>query len=158
MDQQENPDKLLEFEQEIFLDPVPKGTRLLNWIIDLIFLYVVNILFYRWLIGYIVLNDMDAEGFHVFNRGFDGYFARYIVWVMLILLYFTIFEGASKGRSIGKLMTGTVAVREDGSPVSWMTAFLRSCCRIIPFEPFSGFGGALWHDHLTGTIVVKKKK
>ena len=74
-----------------------------------------------------------------------------IVWIA----YYTLVEGASKGRSLGKLITRTKAVTDDGGPLTWKLAFKRSLCRLIPFEPFSGFGGHPWHDTITKTCVVK---
>lgn len=69
--------------------------------------------------------------------------------------YYTLCEGASKGRTLGKLVTRTKVVTEDGEPISWNLAFKRSLCRIIPFETLSGFGGNPWHDSMTKTCVVK---
>jgi uncharacterized RDD family membrane protein YckC len=65
-------------------------------------------------------------------------------------------RGITKGRSLGKWITGTVAVRLDGNTINWKDAFLRSLSRIVPFEPFSALGYAPWHDKWTETTVVKK--
>jgi hypothetical protein len=40
--------------------------------------------------------------------------------------------------------------------LTFKDALLRSLCRLIPFEVFSGFG-VPWHDSLTNTMVVKKR-
>jgi uncharacterized RDD family membrane protein YckC len=61
-----------------------------------------------------------------------------------------------RGQTLGKLFTGTRAIRTDGEELTFKDALLRSLCRLIPFEVFSGFG-VPWHDSLTITMVVKKR-
>jgi len=70
--------------------------------------------------------------------------------------YFTFMEGATGGKSIGKIITRSKAVKEDGTSITWNDALLRSLSRIVPFEPFSAFGGQPWHDRWTNTKVVRK--
>ncbi|HJT74234.1 MAG TPA: RDD family protein [Chitinophaga sp.] len=72
------------------------------------------------------------------------------------MLYYVVAEAVFKGQTLGKLITGTRAVRLDGSPVTWKDALLRTLCRIVPFEVFSGFDTITWHDKWTGTRVVRK--
>jgi uncharacterized RDD family membrane protein YckC len=67
-------------------------------------------------------------------------------------------EGSAKGKTLGKLITGTRALKMDGGNLTWKVAFMRSLCRIVPFEAFSAFGGNPWHDRWTDTIVVKERK
>ena len=78
-----------------------------------------------------------------------GYF-NYVV-------YYTLCEKLFKGKTLGKLITGTRAVRLDGTELSFKDSLLRSLCRIVPFEAFSAFGGHPWHDTWTGTMVIKSK-
>jgi uncharacterized RDD family membrane protein YckC len=61
------------------------------------------------------------------------------------------------GRTLGKLITGSKAVREDGTSLTWKDACLRSLSRMVPFEPFSALGGAPWHDRWTKTTVVRTR-
>ena len=63
-----------------------------------------------------------------------------------------------KGRSIGKFITGTKAVNADGSDMRVETILLRSLSRVVPFEPFSAFGGHPWHDKWTRTHVIDVRK
>jgi hypothetical protein len=55
------------------------------------------------------------------------------------------------------MITGTKAVNHDGSNISAKTAFLRTLCRLVPFEPFSAFG-IPWHDSWTHTHVIDVKQ
>jgi uncharacterized RDD family membrane protein YckC len=82
----------------------------------------------------------------------------YLISFLTFLAYYTLFEAATKGRTIGKLITGTVAVKDDGTALTFKEALLRSLCRMIPFEPFSAFGGRPWHDTITHTMVIKKPR
>jgi|SRR5688572_15761038 uncharacterized RDD family membrane protein YckC len=85
-----------------------------------------------------------------------------VFWLALIigelnyLLYYTICEKSFKGYTLGKLLTGTRAIRNDGGELTFKDAFLRSLSRLVPFEAFSGFGTP-WHDTWTKTTVIKAR-
>lgn len=79
----------------------------------------------------------------------------YPVAIFNYAVYYTLMEKLFKGKTIGKFITGTRAIRTDGNELSFRDALLRSLCRLIPFEVFSGFG-VPWHDSFTHTMVVKK--
>jgi len=71
-------------------------------------------------------------------------------------MYYTILE-ATTGKTIGKMITGTKVTNDDFSKPSLGSAFKRSLCRLIPFEPLSFFGSSSpsgWHDTITDTWVV----
>ena len=68
-----------------------------------------------------------------------------------------LFEKLFKGYTVGKLITGTRAIREDGKELTFKNAILRSLSRMVPFEPFSAFGGSPWHDRWTKTRVIKSR-
>ena len=66
---------------------------------------------------------------------------------------------AWSGQTLGKLLTGTRAVRMDGSELALWKALQRTLARQIPFEPFSYLGAgerpAGWHDSLSKTRVIR---
>ena len=78
----------------------------------------------------------------------------YIVGIFNYIIYYTLLEKLLKGKTVGKFITGTKAIRNDGGGLTFKDALLRSLCRLVPFEVFSGFG-ILWHDSWTNTMVVK---
>jgi uncharacterized RDD family membrane protein YckC len=133
-------DLLTDVETEINQEPAPTSIRFANYLIDLVVFYVLNILvslaFTSWL---------RSEGRPMI----------YLTSYCLYIAYFTLIEGATGGRTVGKFITGTKAVKEDGETITWNDALLRSLSRIVPFEPFSAFGGYPWHDRWTHTKVVK---
>jgi len=87
----------------------------------------------------------------------DIYVLGYLVAIFNYLIYYTICEKGFKGYTLGKLITGTRAIRQDGGELSFKDALLRSLSRMVPFEVFSGFGGHPWHDTWTKTMVIKSR-
>jgi uncharacterized RDD family membrane protein YckC len=154
--EQSTPDLLQEFEQTIDLTPVSPGLRFLNYLIDIIafyaFSFVVGMLFASVVITTTYNNRVSAEN--------GAYLQLYLLlgWILIVVAYYTLFEFFAKGRTLGKMVTGTVAVREDGSNLTFKDAFLRTLCRFIPFEIFSAFGYRPWHDSITRTLVIKKPR
>jgi uncharacterized RDD family membrane protein YckC len=61
-------------------------------------------------------------------------------------------------RTPGKWVFGTVVVNESGGKPSFGRVLKRTFSRFIPFEPFSFFGERGWHDSLSDTLVVRKRK
>jgi uncharacterized RDD family membrane protein YckC len=148
-------------EEDIFqFEEASTGQRFLNMLIDgllmnfgLSFLtggivgYLLGVLFPDFAIS--LFADEDSSG---------------ALWFGIILAYFndivyyTFCEKVFKGYTLGKLITGTRAIRTDGGELTLKNAFLRTVCRLVPFEPFSiWFGDGLWHDRWTKTMVIKTR-
>ena len=140
---------------ELQRQPAATGARFANYLIDMIAYYAV-FLATMLLLGVLAAVAGASEGLSEFLDSIPGKLFLYLIAFGLLVTFFTVIEGASKGRSLGKLITGTVAIRDDGATITWKDAFMRSLCRIIPFEMFSGLSGYPWHDKLSKTIVVKK--
>lgn len=87
----------------------------------------------------------------------DLYLIGYLIGVVNYLIYYTICEKGFRGYTLGKAITGTRAIREDGGELTLKDAFLRTVSRIVPFEVLSGFGGHPWHDTWTKTMVIKSR-
>jgi len=79
----------------------------------------------------------------------------YSIVIFNIITIYTITEGATKGRTLGKLITKTRAVNYDLAPITWKDAFIRSLVRLAPFDPISGLSGMPWHDKWSKTYVVR---
>lgn len=85
----------------------------------------------------------------------------YVLAIGLMLLYYISMEGVF-GFTVGKLVTGTRVVNEQGGRPNWGQIVGRSFSRLIPFEPFSlllANDGECrgWHDSLAKTYVVRKR-
>lgn len=79
-----------------------------------------------------------------------------LLFILIHIIYYVFTEGLF-GRSVGKLITGTVVVDENGLKPTFDIILKRSLCRIIPFDGLSFFGSRGWHDSLSDTYVVNKK-
>ena len=152
----EQETSLLDIENEIYAEPASTGQRFANHIIDLIIFYIVLFAVGTMIgLGYVASNtNFDSRGSSLTGSKFVDYILIYSIYILL----YTLFEGASKGRTIGKWITGTKAVTQSGADITWDDAFKRSLSRIVPFEPFSAFGGNPWHDRWTHTKVIKLRK
>jgi uncharacterized RDD family membrane protein YckC len=139
-------------EQDILVDLQPRlvhantGKRLANYFIDLVIFYL---LFFVGALALFVASPDTAEG---------SSDTANTLWLRLFAmltygLYMGLLEGVFKGRTVGKFITGTKVVNEDGSPISFSTALARGFCRIVPFEPLSAFGNP-WHDKWNKTYVI----
>ncbi|WDF60246.1 RDD family protein [Flavobacterium sp. KACC 22758] len=130
------------------------GARFLNYIIDLfafIILFVITALFLGILIGL----GFTQIGVWMDNMGDFGW---NVIAILISLIYYLMMEGLFS-RSIGKFITGTIVVDENGQKPDFGTIFKRNLCRFIPFDAFTFLGGSRgWHDSISHTYVVNKKE
>ena len=129
------------------------GKRLANYLIDLLFFYAFIVIFgVAWaLISPETIDSLDSSpGLGLFDR---------LITLILYALFMFGQEALTKGRSLGKLITGTKAVNLDGSNISTTTALARGFSRAVPFCAFSAFGDPCnpWQDKWTDTMVIDKK-
>lgn len=136
---QTQPDLLDEFNMNLIQAGL--GTRFLNLVIDTIAFYV--------LIAMLIAVD------RVFASLIDAPFVPYLAFAF----YLSMMEAMFKGKTFGKLITGTRAVREDGRRITVSDAFGRGFSRLVPFEALSAFGSPChpWHDRWTRTYVIDVK-
>lgn len=132
------------------------GKRLLNAFIDIIGYYLL-LLFITIPISLFSTSLFEPDEYG--NTPIDGIGWNIAVYV-LYLVYYILFEGITGGRTLGKLITGTKAIREDGSNMGWGTVIKRNLIRFVPFEIFSYFGTPCqpWHDSWSDTMVIDVKK
>ncbi|QHS62505.1 RDD family protein [Chitinophaga agri] len=128
-----------------------KSDRFVNYFIDSLACNGISGMF----MFSMVVTKMSSDAGDV-DAAFSGMGFSWLIYYGISVVYYTLFEFGNGGRTLGKLVTRTHAVREDVSPLTLQDAFLRSLCRLIPFEVFSGFGDRPWHDTITKTIVIKK--
>lgn len=143
------------FSDHYELQQASSGKRLTNYIIDLISFNI-----FMYLISY-VLVEVSYELFVlIYGDGSDPFnVVGRLITLLLYGMYMGLIEAAFRGRSLGKLITGTIAVNEDGSRVTGNTALLRGLSRAVPFNAFSALGDPCypWHDRWTKTYVVEAK-
>jgi uncharacterized RDD family membrane protein YckC len=115
---------------ETNLEMASSGKRFGNYIIDLICFYVV------FFVGFILIAIVSpgvAESVDDDSAGTD--LLLRLIGTVFYGVFMGVLEGIFKGKTLGKVITGTRAVNEDGTPLSFGTAFQRGLIRIIPFNP-----------------------
>jgi uncharacterized RDD family membrane protein YckC len=135
------------------------GQRFINYIIDnLLMNYGLSYLTGS-LVGILLVAISPEFASDLFSNqnSWNILLLGYIIAIFNYIFYYTLCEKLFKGYTLGKLITGTRAVKDDGSELSFKDAILRSLSRLVPFEAFSGFGGHPWHDQWTNTMVIKTR-
>lgn len=132
-------------------------TRFYNLIIDSIFLFTLNYCI-GMIIGllYVLTNSMFILKL---IYSLEDKLINWMFGAVTMILYYFLFEYFSKGRTIGKLITGTCVVDINGLTPSRWEFFTRTLSRIVPFEAFSFLSSVDrgWHDRWSDTAVVQWK-
>jgi len=138
-------------------DYATKEQRCINFIIDNLVMrftlaYATGILF-----TYIIRSAFPAFADLLFAE--DSILALLVATYMIsrvnYAIYYSLCEKYFNGYTLGKLITRTRAIRQDGDELTWKNAIHRSFSRFLPFEFLSGFSNKPWHDSWTGTTVIK---
>jgi uncharacterized RDD family membrane protein YckC len=133
-----------------------KGQRFLNFSIDLVFLYIIILS-----IGTTIILMAEAAGKFAISAWVETMSdIEIVLYSLLIMLFYYSLTEIYFSRTIAQLLTKTVVVNRDGLKPDIKTFLLRSLCRFIPLDPFSFLGSYPrgWHDVLSDTYVVKKKR
>ncbi|MDJ1470528.1 RDD family protein [Xanthocytophaga flava] len=141
-----------EFVRQV-ITPTTWGKRLANYIIDFILSYIIAVIV-MIIIGVVwgALIDEDIiSNIDEINSLVD----RLITFFFQITCYYIPLEYFS-GKTIGKMITRTKVVTEEGEKPDFGTIVGRNCVRIISFEVFSFLSETPvgWHDKASGTMVV----
>ncbi|MRX37799.1 RDD family protein [Flavobacterium sp. LC2016-23] len=128
--------------------------RFFNCIIDFVFILITI-----FIITLFVIITGNIFRWDIYRRWEEtlahlGFVGTYLSFA---IIYYFIFESLS-GRTLGKIMTGSIIINEFGVKPGVAVIFKRTLCRFIPFEALSFLGesGRMWHDSLSNTYVVEK--
>ena len=155
-----------ESEQHLFSESdvfqyqnASSGQRFLNFLIDNLFMTYGLGYLTGSLVGYLLASFFPEFAVSLFSdpESMDVLIFGVILAYFNYIVYYTFCEKLFRGYTLGKLITGTRAVRINGEELSFKDTFLRSLSRIVPFEAFSGFGENPWHDQWTKTMVIKSR-
>lgn len=132
------------------------GKRFCNYFLDLLGIYCLSYPF--WYIAGVILSLLGMEDVINMLVEFEENGGNFLLGIPLFIFYYYIFESIFK-KTPAKFITRTKILNLNGSKPTKGKIFIRSLCRIIPFEPISGFGSVHdvwygWHDNLSGTMVV----
>ena len=123
-----------------------KGQRFANLMLDYVG-FMIFAMFFGVVIAFVWPDLLETD-----NPIFDRLFGWFIM-----IGYYVVLEGIT-GRTLGKLITGTMVVDEETDERPTVMQIVgRSFSRLVPFEPFSFLGHEPtgWHDRWSGTRVVR---
>ncbi|HEY4289480.1 MAG TPA: RDD family protein [Puia sp.] len=143
-----SPQQDLLGDLAVNLQQASRGKRFANYLIDLVVFYVFMIL----VLGILATQGMtDLTDNRIIDR---------LITLICYGIFMGLYEGICKGKTLGKLITRTRAVNEDGSRISFKTGFLRGLSRAVPFEAFTAFSDPSypWHDRWTHTYVIDETR
>jgi uncharacterized RDD family membrane protein YckC len=146
------------FEEGEFVEynEASTGQRFVNYIIDYLFMAFAVSFATTYLLVQFLMATSPEIAYDLFAE--TNVLATYLIAIINHLLYFTFCEKVFRGHTLGKLVSGTRVIREDGEELRFKDAFLRSLSRLVPFEAFSiWFGEGMWHDRWTKTKVIKTR-
>ena len=138
------------------LPPASLGTRMVSGLIDVVVTVVLTIaIAFVYLLA---VAGTDAALVHVAMVG---------TIITIFLVWPTTWETLTRGRSPGKFAMGLRTVRDDGGPISFQHAFIRSLIGYVEIYAFAGgpaFLAAMMStrgkrlgDYAAGTYVVRER-
>ncbi len=139
------------------LRPASFATRLLAYLLDLVLLLIL-LAGMVWLVLELVVDGLDEAAASALLL---------TVSVTVLVLVPAGWETATRGRSPGKMAAGLRVVRDDGGPIRWRQALLRSLVAVVEIYLTGGSMAlicSLWNsrgkrvgDLLAGTYVVRER-
>ena len=146
-------------QERLPIEAAGRWRRFFNWMIDRV-CFTLLILATAFVYAIWLDSQGDAAGLAAME---EEHFLRDLALTFgAMLVYYIPMEGFF-GLTIGKLVTGTRVVDEHGGRPTWGQVVGRTFSRLIPFEPFSvlfSTDGKIrgWHDSLSGTWVVRRRR
>ena len=134
-----------------------QGIRLINYVIDYIIVY--SFFFFLGAFAMLLFQFVGVD----FLLNFVNWIAelnRFQDILMTGFVYFSytfLMEYFTKGRTIGKYITGTKVVSTDLQTIGAQQYFIRNISRLVPFDALSFLGNNGWHDSWSDTRVVNFK-
>jgi uncharacterized RDD family membrane protein YckC len=131
-----------------------KGERFLNFIIDLLIIYVIAVC----IVATINIIGDVTDSYGVSNWVKSLSLIENLFFGLIILFFYYAFTEMYFSRTFAKYFTKTIVVRVDGSKPNTKNFMIRTVSRLNPIDPFSFLGKTErgLHDTLSATYVVKK--
>ena len=127
------------------INPVGVGTRVFNFVIDVIPISLLTYVAYRSYTWYVVYYNIR-------------YFPIYYFWFAVTFLYYLFFEGIWR-RSPGKWMSLTKVVGEGGKKASFGQIVVRCIIRVVGIvligSIFLPILGRTLHDYISKTYIIE---
>jgi uncharacterized RDD family membrane protein YckC len=84
-------------------------------------------------------------------------FMDILITTTIYVLHLILMEYFTKGRTVGKYITGSKVISTDGTEPNFGDYFIRNISRAVPFDVLSFFGENGWHDTWSDTRVINIK-
>ena len=123
-----------------------KWRRFATLVLDYVGYYIVAV------VAGIVMGILFGARALVMLQGVNAYIFGFVLY----LGYYLFFEGLW-ARTPAKLILGTVVTDLQGRPPTFTTILKRTLARCLPFEWFTFFGTAGFHDEASRTRVVRTR-
>lgn len=136
------------YKAETPFELAPRGLRFCNYFIDWLVQFGI-----AFVIGFMLVIIGGEQAAETIEK-----IPGFVLSIPILFGYYFLFE-VTTSRTLGKLLTGTKVVDENGNPPSAGQIAGRTLCRMIPFEAFSFFGTPVrgWHDSIPKTYVIKSR-
>lgn len=130
--------------------------RFLNWLADMVIQVLLLFVILVFIMAIAETNGNKALQQYIVNM---NTVAQYTVSAVILLVYYNVFE-IFFSRTVGKFITNTIVVDENGDAPGYEMIMVRSLCRLIPLYGISllGIPPRGWHDSISKTYVVAKKE
>ncbi len=137
---------------QLYNQEADKGKRFINNLLDGLFSYLFMFLIAIVIGIFVGVFSPESVGAFEDNMGFE-----YFLIIFSTITYYIVFE-ATTGRTLGKMITKTKVVDENGNKPDFSTILVRTLCRFVPFNALSFlFNDRGWHDTWSKTRVVEVK-
>lgn len=124
------------------MNEVGVGTRVINFLLDVILIFAISYGLYKWYSFYVTYWSYK-------------FIPWYIVFHCTTFIYYTLFEGLFK-RTPGKFLSLTKVIHASGGKAAFYQILIRSIVRLTLISPFFiPFLGRPLHDSLSKTRVVE---
>ncbi|BDU24603.1 RDD family protein [Flavobacterium sp. GSB-24] len=119
------------------------------------FIFAIVSIFVSGFIIVIIGNIFNWDIFSIWQRFVTD--STYLAVFTFLLFNYLLMESFFGG-TMGKFATGITIVTENGEKPKFDKIFIRTLCRLIPFDVFSFLNksGRFWHDSISKTYVVNK--
>ncbi len=136
------------------LPPASLGTRVLSGLLDVVIQGVLLV------VGFLVVGTVASDE-ALAAVGFV------LTFVVVLIVFPTVLETLTRGKSIGKYVLGTRTVRDDAGPISFHHAFIRALVEVVEVWGTQGVPalvsalvsskGKRLGDYVAGTYVVRDR-
>ena len=134
-----------------------KGIRLANLIIDRA---IITIIFFAFGVIAALTYNLTNNDFLlkiVYKMSEINRFLDVLITSLIYFMYTFLIEYFTKGRSVGKYITGSKVICIDGTEPTFNDYLIRNISRIVPFDALSFLGENGWHDKWSDTRVINIK-